>query len=216
MGDTFWLNDPSVLFNKHALELWPTPNLDYSAKLNAVSRLVIVLAILGYFFTRSIRILVTSAITLVVIVIIYKTQVQSVSKRKLNRKLALEGFTNPALQAVDKNAFTIPTQKNPLMNVLLPEIKYNPDRKAAAPAFNPEIEEDINNAAGNVGPDPRLFLDLGDNISFEQSMRNFYATPNTRIPNDQGAFARYCYGDMPSCRDGDGLQCVRDNHRWRR
>ena len=46
--------------------------------------------------------------------------------------------------------------------------------------------------AGNVGPDPRLFLDLGDSISFEQSMRNFYSTPNTTVGgDDQTAFAKY-------------------------
>ena len=63
------------------------------------------------------------------------------------------------------------------MNVLLPEINDKPKRKPAAPSFNRTVEKKINTKAGNVGPDPRLFLDLGDSISFEQSMRNFYSTP---------------------------------------
>ena len=32
--------------------------------------------------------------------------------------------------------YTFPTKKNPMMNVLLPEIKYNTDRKPAAPSYN--------------------------------------------------------------------------------
>ena len=30
----------------------------------------------------------------------------------------------------------------------------------------------------------------------------------------QGAFAEYLYGDMPSCKDGDGIQCIKDNYRY--
>ena len=54
--------------------------------------------------------------------------------------------------------------------------------------------------------------DLGDNFGFEQSMRNFYSTPNTRVPNDQKAFAEYLYGDMPSCKGGDNLECNKNNY----
>ena len=216
MVDKFWLNNPEILFNrKHITEVWPTEHLDYASKLNAVSRLVVILTVLGYLFTRAVNILISSAITLVIIVIIYKTQRHNVAKKKLNNKIAREGFANPVLYEMTKKSFTNPTKKNPLMNVLLPEIKYNPTRKPAAAAFNPAVEEMVNESAGNVGPDPRLFLDLGDNISFEQSMRNFYATANTRIPNDQTAFAKYCYGNMPSCKiAADSLQCVKDNQRW--
>ena len=78
----------------------------------------------------------------------------------------------------------------------------------------PEVEKEINTSAGNVGPDPRLFLDLGDTLSFEQSMQRFYTTANSRVANDQTAFAKFCYGDMPSCKEGNGLQCLKDNPRW--
>ena len=74
------------------------------------------------------------------------------------------------------------------MNVLLPEIQDNPKRKPAAPAFNKEVEREINEKVA----DPRLFLDLGDKIEFDGSMRNFYAMPNTQIPNNQKDFAMFC------------------------
>ena len=105
----------------------------------------------------------------------------------------------------------------------LPEIKYNPTRKEAAPAFNSEVEKEINDATQDMvvktfnNPTDikqKLFRDLGNSFNFDTSMRNFYSTPNTQIPNDQQAFAEYCYGDMISCKEGNALACTRDNPRW--
>ena len=207
MVSVFWLDNPSILFNKKKMtELWPLSKYSFECKLNAITRLVILLTILGYLFTHNIKILITGIITIGVVVILYKTQH---AKKKLNKKILKEGFTSPELYEKVKSSFMKPTQKNPLMNVLLPEIQYNPQRKAAAPAFNPTVEKNINKKVA----DPRLFLDLGDNIAFDQSMRNFYATASTTIPNDQKAFAEYCYGTMPSCRGGDYLQCSKNNYR---
>jgi len=207
MVSVFWLDNPSILFNKKKImELWPQSEYSLECKLNAITRLVILLTILGYLFTRNMKILVTGIITIGVVVLLYKTQHK---KKKLNKKMLKEGFTSPELYEKVKSSFMKPTQKNPLMNVLLPEIQYNPQRKPAAPAFNPTVEKNINKKVA----DPRLFLDLGDNIAFDQSMRNFYATANTTIPNDQKAFAEYCYGSMPSCRGGDYLQCSKNNYR---
>ena len=207
MVSVFWLDNPSILFNKKKImELWPQREYSLECKLNAITRLVILLTILGYLFTRNMKILVTGIITIGVVVLLYKTQHK---KKKLNKKMLKEGFTSPELYEKVKSSFMKPTQKNPLMNVLLPEIQYNPQRKPAAPAFNPTVEKNINKKVA----DPRLFLDLGDNIAFDQSMRNFYATANTTIPNDQKAFAEYCYGSMPSCRGGDYLQCSKNNYR---
>jgi hypothetical protein len=110
------------------------------------------------------------------------------------------------------------------MNVLLTDIQDRPSRPAAEPAFNPKVERDINQSAqtfvvndlaGDNGNstdlDDRLFRDLGDNYEFSNSMRNYFATPNTRIPNDQHAFAEFCYGSMVSCKEGNMMACARAN-----
>ena len=46
----------------------------------------------------------------------------------------------------------------------------------------------------------KLYKNLGDNLNFENSMRNFYTMFNTQIPNNQKEFALFCYGDMPSVK----------------
>lgn len=203
----FWFNKPTILFKKEKImDLWPLSQNNLAEKLNAISRLVILLTILGYFCTRALNILITGFITLAVIVIWYKA---SIKKKKVTKKLLKEGFTSPELYKKLQGNFQKPTKQNPLMNVLLPEIQFNPKRKPAAPAFNPVVEKEINASAA----DPRLFLDLGDNIAFDQCMRNFYAMPNTTVPNDQKGYAEFLYGKMPSCRGGDYLQCSKNNYR---
>ena len=89
-----------------------------------------------------------------------------------------------------------------------------PKRKPAAPAYHPQVEEKINKVAEKIGFDKKLFSDLGDNISFQNSMRNFYSMPNTRVPNAQKSFALFCYGDMKSCKEGDKVQCVKNSNRY--
>lgn len=34
-------------------------------------------------------------------------------------------------------------------------------------------------------------------------MNSFYATASTQIPNAQTEFAKWCYGDMPSAKEGN-------------
>ena len=56
----------------------------------------------------------------------------------------------------------------------------------------------------------KLFASLDDHFEFEQSARQFYSNPSTTIPNDQGAFAEFCYGEMISCKEGNMFACARD------
>ena len=208
----FWLENPNILLNKNYLtEIWPNNDFDLARKLNAITRIIIIMAILGYFLTKSIYIPVSAIVSLVVLVIIYKSKKETKAQTK-------EGFLSNSVQKNELNKilekeFTMPTKKNPVMNVLMTEYSENPQRKAAAPAYNEVVEEEINEMAQRK--DNKLFKNLGDNLSFEHSMRNFYAMPNTKIPNNQKDFAMFCYGNMPSCKDGDALQCSKNNALFR-
>jgi hypothetical protein len=208
----FWLENPNILLNKNYLtEIWPNNDFDLARKLNAITRIIVIMAILGYFLTKSIYIPVSAIVSLVVLVIIYKSKKETKAQTK-------EGFLSNSVQKNELNKilekeFTMPTKKNPVMNVLMNEYKENPKRKPAAPSYNNEVQAEIND---NVkSQDKRLFKNLGDNLSFESSMRNFYAMPNTQIPNNQKEFAEFCYGNMPSCKEGDALQCSKNNALFR-
>ena len=202
----FWLNEPNILLNKnHITELWPNNEYDLARKLNAITRTIIILTILGYFLTKSIKIVVSAVVGLVVLVIIYKSKVAKVTGKESFINMKRKDLVNKVLE----KEFTTPTKKNPVMNVLMNEYKDNPRRKPAAPSYNEEVTQEINEKAKTL--DAKLYKNLGDNLTFEHSMRNFYAMPNTSIPNNQKEFAMFCYGNMPSCKEGDALQCTKNN-----
>jgi len=235
MTSTFWINEPSIIFNKdYILQVWPSSKMSYEEKLNAISRLVIIMTILGFILTMNKSILLIGIVTLVAIFAMYKMRKQKVTKDMLDS--SKEGFSgidvknqqetiiNPdTLKSYLKSEFMPVNKKNPLGNVLLTEIMDNPTRKPAPPSFNTEVYEDINVSTkkmvqtlnpGIKNTNKQLYGDLGEQFEFDQSQWSFYSTPNTKIPNDQGAFADYLYGDMPSCRDGNAFACVQDNIRY--
>ncbi len=95
MVSTFWLDNPSILFKKDKImNVWPSPTDSFAGKLNAVTRLVAILTLLGYILTRSANILVTGVVTIGAIVILFKSQKQ---KTKISKKILKEGFTGPHL-----------------------------------------------------------------------------------------------------------------------
>jgi len=229
----FWINQPSVLLDKNDMtDLWPMPLMSVEQKLNAITRLVLLLTILGFLITNNINIIFTGFITLAIFVMLYKTQYNlntssSDADTKSGSSDKKEGFVNSQMYNALKPHLTTPTIQNPMMNVLLPEISYNPTRDEAAPSYNSEVEKEINHSTeGNVvlNFEPRnlteaeklrkkLFADLGDKYEFDDSMRMFYTTPNTMIPNDQKGFAEFCFGDMISCKQGNEMACQRFNPR---
>ena len=114
------------------------------------------------------------------------------------------------------------TSSNPYANVLLTDYDMNPNKKPAPPAGTEQIYRNILSQAkqtvielNHEQPDiaDKLFKDLGENLEFEQSMRNFSSNPSTTIPNDQTAFAEFCYGGMISCKEGNAFSCARNLER---
>jgi hypothetical protein len=228
----FWLNEPTILFDKKQItEIWPSPNMSNMEKLNSISRFVIIASLLGYLITLNIGIIFVGIVTLAVVAILYHVQSNKAKTDEKAKELPSkikESFTNSVLYNEVKDDYTNPKENNPMMNVLLPEISYNPTRNEAAPAFNPEVEKNINNSTKDYVVDTtfsdesakqkeyikrKLFSDLGDSYTFDYSMRNFYTNPNTTIPNDQEGFANFCFGDMISAKEGNEFALGRNQPR---
>tara|TARA_B100000965_G_scaffold372455_1_gene362144 strand:- start:341 stop:1093 length:753 start_codon:yes stop_codon:yes gene_type:complete len=216
----FWINNPYVLFDSNTfLDIWPVEPMTREEKLNAISRFVIYTTFISVFLFRNVKILFTGIITLVILVITY--YLLNNKYKNLFNKTFKEGFSDEEIYNKFKDNYTNPTDKNPIMNVLVPEIQDNPQRLQAAPSYNKVVEQKINESAINLVKknfddqtiDEKLFNDLGDKFQFEQSMRQFYATANTRVPNNQKDFAQFCYGNMASCKDGDVQECNKSNYR---
>ena len=255
MTTPFWSNEPTILFNTdNILQVWPQPSMSFEAKLNAISRFVIVLSVLGFVFTMRPHFLVIGAITLAIILSLYRYRKQAIvkgltenfsnqddnasnkknDKKKGNnrnknvRKITPTTFTTDpvTLESMLRSEFHPTTKQNPFGNVLLTDIMDEPERKAAAPSFNPDVHEDITTAVKKqtqmLNPDiistnKQLYGDLKDNYDLDMSMQRFYSTANTRIDSDQGAFSTYLYGSMYSAKEDTpegAMMRVKDNYRY--
>ena len=239
----FWSNNPTILFNKeYILELWPTTNMCYEQKLNAITRLVILITILGYILTITERILLVGGFTLAVIFVLFTMRKQKITRDMLNEGfISVQGnevtgmfdkkpdsYVNPVtLDSVLKTEFKEGTKKNPFSNVLLTQINDEPERKSAPPAFNVDVDEDITKNIkrsvqmmnpGIKNTNKQLFGDLFQEFELDQSNRAFFSTANTRIENDQGAYAQFLYNDMKysgkeSTPEG-AIARIQDNYRY--
>lgn len=243
MSTQFWSNNPSELMNKEYIaELWPSNSMTTERKLNAISRLVIILSVLGFLFSnQNVRFLIIGLITLLVLIVMYKNKLLKEGFSD-NNNLAIPDESTP-ISTVDyetgriklddntlkpylNKEFHPVSRKNPMGNVLLTEIMDNPDRKAAPPSFNPQVYDEINTATKKavqrMNPDikntnKQLYGDLASNFEYDLSMRNFYTMPNTRVTNDQGAYQEYLYGSMYSAKSDDfngAIMREKDNVRY--
>ena len=61
------------------------------------------------------------------------------------------------------------------------------------------------------GINKKLFSEIGDDFAFDRSMRQWYSTPNTSVPNDQGGFAKFAYGSMISGKEGNPFALERQS-----
>lgn len=221
----FWLENPNILFHKeHLLEFFPTEEMLFNQKLNAITRLVILMTVITFAYTKNVSILYVGLVSMFFIYVLYKYKKDDSEDEKEKEGFELSPPVKDLID-VDPNmkmdmVFQKPSPANPLGNVLVTDYLYNPKRKPAPPAYNEKVSADIveqakqmviNSNPGQEDLADKLFKDLGDAFVFEQSLRPFYSTASTTIPNDQEAFAQFCYGSMISCKEGNPFACVKNN-----
>ena len=230
----FWGDDPNVLLRTpYLLEFFPTESMTYAQKLNAIARTVLIVAIIISLWSGQwARTGLVTALTLSAIYLMYM--------HYTGRAKDPEGFATPTsgpvvdamrgagtkghpLPPTTDDIFQDPSSQNPFSNVLVPDYELNPHKLPAPPVDRPEVSNQIMQQAVNLvqeanpsqpGITEKLFRDVNDQLTFEQSMRPFMSNPATTIPNDQGAFAQFCYGSMVSCKEGNLFACARNTSHY--
>jgi hypothetical protein len=98
---------------------------------------------------------------------------------------------------------TPPTSRNPFMNILLDDIKYNPQRPAASPVDQSDVAQTMDDYFRI-----QWFSDPTDVFGKNQGQRQFITQPSTTVPNDQGSFADWLY-KIPgkTCKEGGRAAC---------
>lgn len=113
------------------------------------------------------------------------------------------GSKNSGIQSKLLDA-TPPNAKNPFMNVLADEIKYNPTRPAAASVLDPAVKLQLDDFFRT-----EFFNDPTDVFGRSQGQRQFITMPATSIPNDVDSYQNWLY-KIPgkTCKEGNPDACV--------
>ena len=99
---------------------------------------------------------------------------------------------------------TLPSARNPFMNVLIDEIKYRPTRPMAASVYDPSVKVALDDFFRTD-----FYKDPTDVFGRSQSQRQFITMPSTSIPNDQGSYQNWLY-KIPgkTCKEGGREACL--------
>lgn len=211
-------------------EIFPTNKMSFERKVNSIIRLVVLLSLIGFLITRSVTFVVAGIVTVGAIIILYYYQknkeIKEIKKSESASTAVVEGFeeinNEKEMDTLMEHQYVKTTKSNPLSNVVLTEYTEDPLRKPASPAFNPVVADNITSsikkAVQSMNPtidntNQQLFGGLYNQFDLDQSNRAFYSTAITTIPNDQGAYASFLYGTMPSGKL-DSEQRVKDNLRY--
>jgi hypothetical protein len=225
MSMPLWINEPTILFHKdYILELWPFENLSHTQKINAITRMIIILAIIGLIVTNSYYIVVVALIALLVILFLSKTNEETFKNKKSNVETFINNtYVHPETKKVAlKSDFERGTKQNPFGNVLLTDINDNPEKKPAPPSFIKEVGQDIKHNIEEMilENNPHMKdkeVSLWDEFQGDRANHTFYSTANTRVDNDQGAYADFLYGNMPSSKESNvngALMRTKNNSRY--
>ena len=112
--DTIWFKNPTILLKHNQIKnIWPVPKMTPEEKVNAVTRLIILLTIVGYLLTLSYKIIYIAIIAIVIICLLYYIQQKSNKndndKNNKNVKEGFENLTNPKEYELNKDKFEIQT-----------------------------------------------------------------------------------------------------------
>ena len=189
----FWVNNPKILFKKNLItEISFNDNMSLEEKLNALTRFIILVSLVGYILLRQISIILLG-VTFISLIVLYYFYLNDFKGFK-------ESLTLINLDKENNNLVVGNPLDNPLTDDFGTPLKQNeaPD--------NEEFKDEITNVAKETvielnkdnKDSEKLFNDLETNYTFESSLRQFNSIPGSSVPNNQENFLKYCYGKLPS------------------
>ena len=219
-----WWEDPTVLLTDSWIAQWKRRSTChapcFSERANALTRTGLVVFLVALVFslynhdiltTMAYSILLGLLITLPDIIDMVKAsyiQEEFVAKIKPDEPSKLSWKTPPVGGSDDTyddgEVMTLPSPRNPFMNVLIDEIKYNPHRPEAASVENPVVKSTMDDFFR-----VNWFSDPTDVFGKSQNQRQFITMPSTTVPNDRDSFQNWLY-KIPgkTCKEGGREACV--------
>jgi hypothetical protein len=195
--DEVWFKNLYVISNKERLtEFFPNKEQTIDERMNSIVRLGIYSSLMLTIYKRDWKQLLFIPVVMIITYVIHKNYKQ-------------EGFVideNPDEFVKDPESTVKPTINNPFMNTMMNDYVENPNKDSAVDYYQDtkkakdikrEVEKNFNY---------NLYQSLDDVYDKNNSQRQFYTTPNTKIPSDQDKYLKFMYGDLNSCKT-DGKDC---------
>ena len=192
-----WFDNPNELFKKDKIqEFWPNNTQSDNERINATTRFVLYLGCIIYLIKRDVRIFVLVGMVLTVLYGFHKNE------------MIVQPIPHPTVasdEVYDAPGCQLPSEDNPMANVLLTDYNKDPNRPPAC--YYPTVQRKVKKLVEDTIP-----YDCGrsrcpmPNVQRNAAARQFISMPNTTIPGDQTAFAEWCYGkkNRPMCRSDQG------------
>lgn len=177
--DVYFLDRPQVLLQKDRLfEFYPSSDLPNNRRVNALVRFIIYFIIL-YFISNGPFLLL---LMISVGAYLYLT-------RPRKHIEFSGGLSYKPTSCRQEEVCSMPTRENPFMNPSVDDYLMDVDRAPACPITNPIVSDKIDQIFSD-----NLYLDVNDVWERNNGQRQFVTQPNTTIPNDQGGFAQWLFG----------------------
>jgi hypothetical protein len=221
LHENYWFQDlAGTIFNlDHAVSIFPTADMTYPEKINSLVRLSIYIGLILALFYANFLFLYIPILTMLATYVLYLFRVEQLDKTRISvaPNATINEIPTDKLNSLKaKNIVGIPGESfedilnikrcvkpsngNPFMNPLVFDSRL---RDAACDAVKPEnqiqIEKEYNK---------HCIKDISDIWNHNSGRRQFYTVASTTYPNDQGAFANWLYKVPPTCKEGNGAQCV--------
>ena len=172
-SEEIWYENPRAVFTKSTWTRFvPTPDMTTTEALNAVVRFATYFTILLFVATQNTNYILVLP---VVLFLTYALHMLFPNGKKL------EAYMNSS----KNDKYTMPTSHDPFMNVLLTDIKDNPDRDDAAPITSKEVRAKVAKAFQQTSD---IYMDTTDMFDQSQAMRTFHTLQSSKVPNDQDKF----------------------------
>jgi len=215
MGDKHWYDDVSVLFREdNLLHFFPASNSTEAEQFNAITRFLLYSGVVIMIYqsgnsqaSHGGTFGVIAGLLTLLYVIFKNRGSRGDNKPKFSFSPNGSGtetrYKSHARPDESGPSCRRPTSNNPFMNVMFSDYTKDPNRPAAC-----DITDEAVGADADAKWRSGLYQNFSDVYNRQVNSRQFYTTPNTKIPNDQAEFASWLYKPKTTCKES-GLQCYR-------
>jgi len=226
-SDKYWFHNLQILTRNYQ-NIIPRKDMTYPEKVNSLVRTSIIIGIVLSIVYYNHLFLYIPVITMIMTYILYLFREQELNTQLNNQNNNLNNNLNNnpnKLDRLPRNSksminkelldkfegylddvnYTQPDKENPFMNAMPFDNRHR--TPAARTVGNPVKQAEI-----EVTFDNGTFRDVNDVFDKNNGKRQFFTMPYTTFPNDQGGFANWLYKTPPTCKEGNGAQCVANYH----